>query len=84
MFKTIRQIWHEAKKTVADGNNLLKATRRVEGMTLDYALLQTIIQSVNNVDISIRLADGTTMKISPAKDEVKGQTFRDRFNEARQ
>lgn len=83
MFRTIRQIWHEAKKIIKDQNSLLKANKRVEAMTLDYAALQTIVESVKDVDISIRLSDGTMMKISPLKEEAKGQTFRDRFNEAR-
>lgn len=87
MFRHLRQVISQAKQLVDDANTLKKYEKHISSLELDYTMMKAIVEaasnSINPVEINLRLNDGTIMRILPYNKEEEGKTFRDRFNEAR-
>lgn len=62
-----------------------KYKKAVKSIDFDYAAMKAIVEAASSnispVEISIRLNDGTVMKITPLKRDEEKKSFRDKFNE---
>ena len=68
----------EALELRRQAKNLAKAEKRLEKSELDYLMLENIIKGTNR-EIVIKLANGTTLTIKDAKNEVGYVSFNDRY-----
>lgn len=75
------EIWREAKRIVEQKQLLLKAMKRVEGETLDYQLLQTIVDAAQDKEIIIKLRDETIIRVKPKDKPNEDKSFRQKFSE---
>ena len=77
MFKYLR----EAIELRKQAKNLAKAEKRLEKSELDYLMLEQIIKGTKR-EIVIKLANGTTLTIKDAKNEVGYVSFDSKYNQA--
>ena len=73
----------EALELRRQAKDLYKAEKRLEKSELDYYLLEQIIKGTNR-EIVIKLANGTTLTIKDAKNEVGYVSFNDKYSKAHQ
>lgn len=71
----------EAIELRKQAKNLAKAEKRLEKSELDYLMLENIIKGTNK-EIVIKLANGTTLTIKDAKNEVGYVSFNDKYTQA--
>lgn len=71
----------EAIELRKQAKNLAKAEKRLEKSELDYLMLENIIKGTNR-EIVIKLANGTTLTIKDAKNEVGYVSFDSKYTQA--
>ena len=71
----------EALELRRQAKDLYKAEKRLEKSELDYYLLEQIIKGTNR-EIVIKLANGTTLTVKDAKNEVGYVSFNDKYTKA--
>ena len=71
----------EALELRRQAKNLAKAEKRLEKSELDYYLLEMIVKGIDK-EITIRLANGTTLTIKDVKNETGYASFDSRYTKA--
>ena len=71
----------EALELRRQAKNLAKAEKRLEKSELDYYLLEMMVKGIDK-EITIRLANGTTLTIKDSKNEVGYVSFNDKYTQA--
>ena len=71
----------EALELRRQAKNLAKAEKRLEKSELDYYLLEMIVKGIDK-EITIRLANGTTLTIKDTKNETGYTSFDSRYTKA--
>lgn len=71
----------EALELRKQAKNLAKAEKRLEKSELDYYLLEMMVRGIDR-EIVIKLANGTTLTIKDAKNEVGYVSFNDKYTQA--
>ena len=71
----------EAIELRKQAKNLAKAEKRLEKSELDYLMLENIIKGTNR-EIVVRLANGTTLTVKDAKNEVGYVSFNESYTKA--
>ena len=71
----------EAIELRRQAKNLAKAEKRLEKSELDYYLLEMIVKGIDK-EITIRLANGTTLTIKDTKNETGYASFDSRYTKA--
>lgn len=71
----------EAIELRKQAKNLAKAEKRLEKSELDYLMLENLIKGTNR-EIVIKLANGTTLTVKDAKNEIGYTSFDDKYNQA--
>ena len=71
----------EAIELRKQAKNLAKAEKRLEKSELDYYMLEMIVKGIDK-EITIRLANGTTLTIKDTKNETGYTSFNDKYNQA--
>ena len=71
----------EALELRKQAKNLAKAEKRLEKSELDYYLLEQIVKGIDK-EITIRLANGTTLTIKDCKNETGYASFDSRYTKA--
>ena len=71
----------EALELRRQAKNLAKAEKRLEKSELDYYLLEMIVKGIDK-EITIRLANGTTLTIKDTKNETGYASFDSRYTKA--
>lgn len=79
--KMMLKYLREAIELRKQAKNLVKAEKRLEKSELDYLMLENIIKGTNK-EIVIKLANGTTLTIKDAKNEVGYISFNDKYTQA--
>lgn len=79
--KMMLKYLREAIELRRQAKNLAKAEKRLEKSELDYLMLENIIKGTNR-EIVIKLANGTTLTIKDAKNEVGYISFNDKYTQA--
>ena len=73
----------EAIELRKQAKDLYKAEKRLEKSELDYLMLEKLIKGTNR-EIVIKLANGTTLTVKDAKNEVGYVSFNDKYTKAHQ
>ncbi len=73
----------EALELRKQAKNLAKAEKRLEKSELDYYLLEQIIKGTNR-EVVVKLANGTTLTVKDAKNEVGYESFDSKYTRAHQ
>ena len=71
----------EAIELRRQAKNLAKAEKRLEKSELDYYLLEMMVKGIDK-EITIRLANGTTLTIKDSKNETGYASFDSRYTKA--
>lgn len=71
----------EALELRKQAKNLAKAEKRLEKSELDYYLLEMMVKGIDK-EITIRLANGTTLTIKDSKNETGYASFDSRYTKA--
>lgn len=71
----------EALELRRQAKNLAKAEKRLEKSELDYYLLEMMVKGIDK-EITIRLANGTTLTIKDSKNETGYASFDSRYTKA--
>lgn len=71
----------EALELRKQAKNLAKAEKRLEKSELDYLMLEMMVRGIDR-EIVVKLANGTTLTIKDAKNEVGYVSFNDKYTQA--
>ena len=71
----------EALELRRQAKDLYKAEKRLEKSELDYYLLEMMVKGIDK-EITIRLANGTTLTIKDTKNETGYASFDSRYTKA--